>query len=94
MITQEEVLKLAKLANLTIRECELEHLIQDMEEILSFAHLVVSAASTEEIYEPLHKGNLRNDEIHPSYPQEEILKNAAHDDRFFLVNDCHLMEES
>ena len=79
MVTREEILKIARLSKLYIPEEELDSLVGDMQKIIAFADSVSAAG---ELADPEFDGiaglsnALREDEVLPSYPREEILKNA------------------
>lgn len=89
MVTHEEVLKIAKLAKLSVSDDELEALTKDMSEIIGFADTisaVVSSADSD--FDSMnHLSNaFREDVVVPSYDRQEILKNAeSQDDGCFLV---------
>ena len=88
MVTHEDVLKIAKLSKLSVKEEELEELTKDMIEIIKFADTINNA--TEEGVEFDNINNLSNvfreDEIKQSYDCQEILKNANDkEDGHFLV---------
>ena len=88
MVTHEEVLKIAQLAKLSIREDELDALTKDMDDIIAFADTISQVS--EEVSDFDNINNLSNvfreDEVTESYPREEILKNAeSQDDGYFLV---------
>ena len=88
MVTHEDVLKIAQLAKLSIREDELDALTKDMDDIIAFADTISQVS--EEVSDFDNINNLSNvfreDEVTESYPREEILKNAeSQDDGYFLV---------
>ncbi|WAM34387.1 Asp-tRNA(Asn)/Glu-tRNA(Gln) amidotransferase subunit GatC [Caldicellulosiruptor morganii] len=84
MITKQDVEYVANLARLTLTEEEIEKMTKELGAIIEFANKL-SELNTEGIEPTAHVLNLynvfRNDEVKPSYPREEILKNApSHDD--------------
>lgn len=77
MIEKEEVKKLAKLSKLSFTEEEIEKLTVDMQSIVSFADMISKAEfAQKEGIAPDSLQPLREDTVIPSYPREEILKNA------------------
>lgn len=84
MITRNDVEYVANLARLTLTEEEIEKMTKELGAIIEFANKL-SELNTEGIEPTAHVLNIynvfRNDEVKPSYPREEILKNApSHDD--------------
>ena len=87
-VTHEDVIQMARLSKLYINENELDQLTEDMNQIIAFADTVSAAASEGCDFDNInHLSNvLREDEVIPSYPREEILQNAeSQDDGYFLV---------
>ena len=81
MVTREDVLQMARLSKLYIKEEELDALTKDMDNIIAFAE-TISAAQCEQT----NFNVLREDVVVPSYDREEILKNAeSQDEGYFLV---------
>ncbi len=78
MVTREEVWQLAKLAKLSLSEEELDALSKDMEDIVNFADTINEANAESSDFENCNNLSnvFRGDEVVPSYPKEEILKNA------------------
>lgn len=87
MITREEILDLAILAKLFVSEEELDVLTEEMSEIISFADTINNAGMEAEFDGINRLSNVfREDVPAPSYPQEEILRNAGGgEDGFFHV---------
>ena len=88
MVTREEILKIAKLAKLSVAEEELDGLTAAMGEIIAFADTIGAAGAASGEFDNI--GNLQNafreDEVIPSYPRDEILKNVnGGEDGFFPV---------
>lgn len=84
MITRNDVEYVANLARLTLTEEEIEKMTKELGAIIEFANKL-SELNTEGIEPTAHVLNIynvfRSDEVKPSYPREEILKNApSHDD--------------
>ena len=87
MITREEILDLAVLAKLFVSEEELDALTEEMSNIISFAD-TINNAGTEAEFDGINRLSnvFREDVPAPSYPQEEILRNAGGgEDGFFVV---------
>ncbi len=87
MIEKEEVKKLAKLSKLSFTEQEIEKLTVDMQSIVAFADMISKAEFTQkEGIVPDSLQPLREDTVMPSYPRDEILKNApTPEDGFFKL---------
>ncbi|WP_283607682.1 Asp-tRNA(Asn)/Glu-tRNA(Gln) amidotransferase subunit GatC [Faecalispora anaeroviscerum] len=88
MVTHEDVLKIARLSKLQIREDELEAFTKDMDEIINFADTINQATVESSDFDQInHLENVfREDVVEPSLPSEEILRNAeSQDDGYFLV---------
>ena len=88
-VTREEVLKVATLAKLRIPDEEIEEFTKHFNKILEYFNQLNELDTTN--VEPMShvldlKNVFREDQVKPSFPREEILKNApAHDDEFFKV---------
>lgn len=79
MITREELLKLAELARLRLDEAEIPRFQKDIAEMLEYVRLLeeVDTSQVEAESSITPSGNvLRKDEVQPSLPVEEALKNA------------------
>ena len=78
MISKEEVLKIAKLAKLSVSEDEIEKLTQEMANIIDFADTIATAEIEVTDFDNINNmvNVLREDEVVESYKQEEILKNV------------------
>lgn len=89
MITKQEVEKLAKLSKLRFTDEELESFTREMTEIIEFADTinrnVGDLTSEPEGERVMEMEQLRDDEVKPSYPNEDILSNAENSNGFFLV---------
>lgn len=86
MVTREEILDLALLAKLSVSEEELDGLTAEMSHIIAFADTISSMATEASDFEGVNRlSNVtREDEVIPSYPQSEILKNAGGGDGGFF----------
>ena len=89
MVTREEVLKIAKLAKLSVSEEELDGLTQAMGEIITFADTInaAGAAGGADFDNISNLQNvLREDEVRASFPREKILANVqGGEEGFFPV---------
>ena len=78
-VSKEEILHIAKLANLNLKDEEIDNYITNLEEILNFAN-VVNQAPIDGLEESIGVGEsynvFRKDEIIPSFSKEELLQNA------------------
>ena len=86
-ITNELLNRLAYLARLQIGENERTQVKAELEQILSYIGQIERLELTEEEKaEPVGKEQLREDEIKPSLPREELLNNAPNTDgTYWLV---------
>lgn len=88
MVTREDVENIALLSKLFVPEEELDALTKDMQEIIDFADTINNASESGEGFDNInHLSNVfREDEVVPSLPSEEILKNAPDQaEQHFLV---------
>ena len=88
MVTREEILKIAKLSKLSVTEQELDGLTAAMGEIIAFADTINAAGAAAGEFDNINnlQNAFREDEVVPSYPRDEILKNVdGGEDGFFPV---------
>lgn len=88
MVTHEDILKIARLAKLSVKPEELDGLTKDMNSIIEFADAVNSVAATDSDFDNINNlaNVFREDEVVPSFDREEILKNAPNQEGgYFLV---------
>ena len=88
MVTREEILKIAKLSKLSVPEEELDGLTAAMGEIIAFADTINAAGAAAGEFDNINnlQNAFREDEVVPSYPRDEILKNVdGGEDGFFPV---------
>lgn len=88
MVTREEILKIAKLSKLSVTEEELDGLTTAMGEIIAFADTINAAGAAAGEFDNINnlQNAFREDEVVPSYPRDEILKNVdGGEDGFFPV---------
>ena len=78
-VSKEEILHIAKLANLTLNDEEVEKYKDNLQEILNFAN-VVNNANVEGLKETIGANDaynvFRKDEIVQNSDREELLQNA------------------
>ncbi|CAM3583694.1 Asp-tRNA(Asn)/Glu-tRNA(Gln) amidotransferase subunit GatC [Hydrogenibacillus schlegelii] len=88
-ITREQVEHVADLARLSLTPEEAERLTEQLNQILAFAHKLneLDTSGVEPTSHVLPLANvMRDDEVRPSIPREEALKNAPdHADGLFRV---------
>ncbi|MDP4120603.1 MAG: Asp-tRNA(Asn)/Glu-tRNA(Gln) amidotransferase subunit GatC [Bacillota bacterium] len=88
MITREDILNIALLAKLDVAEDELDNLTKEMSAVVAFADAVNEADIKTESFDNVNNlaNVFRSDEVQPSLPNEEIIKNALDsDDGYFVV---------
>jgi aspartyl-tRNA(Asn)/glutamyl-tRNA(Gln) amidotransferase subunit C len=88
MVTHEDILSIANLAKLEVREEELDGLTKDMNEIIEFANTISEVGTQASDFDNINNLSnvLREDTVKPSFDREEILKNAeSQEDGYFLV---------
>ena len=88
MVTREDVLQMARLSKLYIKEEELDALTKDMDNIIAFAETISAAQCEQTNFDNINNLSnvLREAVAVPSYDREEILKNAeSQDEGYFLV---------
>ncbi|MFA7549958.1 MAG: Asp-tRNA(Asn)/Glu-tRNA(Gln) amidotransferase subunit GatC [Sedimentibacter sp.] len=88
MIKKDEVLKMAKLAKLSVDENEIEQLIEDMSKIIEYADSINNVAETVDV-EFDNINNIVNafneDIVLDSYDRDEILKNREGGENGYFV---------
>ena len=81
-ISREEIIHIAKLANLNLTDAEIDKYTNDMEDILNFAN-TVNNVDTEGVDETIGTDSynvFRKDEVRECTDREELLKNAPSQD--------------
>ena len=89
MVTREDVENIALLSKLFVPEEELDGLTKSMQEIIDFADAIAAAPAGDDFDNINNRSSVfREDEVVPSYPAEEILKNAPEqaEDHFLVRN--------
>ena len=88
-LTRDAVLRVARLARLTLDESEVEALAEHLGQVLEYVR-ILDQADTEGI-EPLAGASERSDVLRDDVPVRSLTRRQAlsgaprHDDRFFLV---------
>jgi aspartyl-tRNA(Asn)/glutamyl-tRNA(Gln) amidotransferase subunit C len=85
IITREEVLKLAHMSRIEIRDDEIEALIQQLQGVLNYAQRVIDIAA--EIEEPGTKNInvFREDVVIPTDPELSLQQAPDREGNFFVV---------
>ena len=90
MVTREDVENIALLSKLFVHEEELDGLTKSMQEIVDFADTINNAPASDEGFDNINNLSnvFREDEVVPSFPSTEILKNAPEqaEDHFLVRN--------
>ena len=83
-VSKEELLHIAKLANLNIKEDELDNYLANLQDILNFAN-VVNNANTEGLGETIGENDkynvFRKDEVKVFEDNKALLMNAKEEER-------------
>ena len=81
-ISREEIIHIAKLANLNLTDAEIDKYTNDMEDILNFANTVnnVDTNGVDETIGTDSYNVFRKDEIVQSFDRETLLQNAPSQD--------------
>lgn len=93
MVTDEDIIKIAKLAKLRVENGETERLVRDMSEIISFAGTINNAVEDgeEEFDDIVGIANVfHEDTIVESFDRDEILKNRDGGENGMFVIKKHL----
>jgi aspartyl/glutamyl-tRNA(Asn/Gln) amidotransferase C subunit len=88
MITREEVLKIAKLAKLSVEENEIDQLSEEMSKIIEYADSINNVVETADVeFENINNiANAFNEDIVlDSYDRDEILKNREGGENGYFV---------
>ena len=88
-VTIKEIRKIEKLSKLEFKDEEIEKFTSQMNEILDYMQQLneINTDNLEPLYHVIEPGNvLRDDEVKPSYPLEDMLKNTPiKSDGFIIV---------
>ena len=88
MVTREDVENIALLSKLFVPEDELAGLTESMQKLVDFADAINNAPASDEGFDNINNLSnvFREDEVVPSFPPEEILRNAPEQaEQHFLV---------
>ncbi len=83
-ITKEEVLKIAEISHLSLREDEVDSMVQHLQEVLSYAERVQEIAA--DVQEPSNKNiNVFREDVVVKTDPEAILNQAPQQEENFFV---------
>lgn len=88
MVSKDDILKLAKLAKISIDDEELEHLTKEMDKIVDFADAINEADKLDIEFDNINgiSNAFREDIVDKSFDRTEILKNVdGGEDGFFAI---------
>ena len=88
MITKEEVLRIAKIAKLSVKDDEIDLLIKDMSTMIEYADLINSVVEDEDVeFENINNifNAFEEDIVIDSYDRDEILKNREGGENGYFV---------
>lgn len=88
-VDKEEILHIAKLANLNLKEEEIEKYIENLEDILNFAEILnkVDTSNIDEGISPSNNSNVfRKDVVEKFQDKESLLSNSQeNEDNMFKI---------
>ena len=85
-ITREEVRKLALISRITIEEAEIEPILKQLGDVLSYAQCVTQlGAITQEYIISKNKNYYREDKLELCNARELLMCSTEHDEHFFIV---------
>ena len=73
-----DIMRLAKLAKLSIPEEKVEEFRKKMEDIIQMVENLPDLDTTGSLVDPTDTMELRKDEVQPSFPRDEMLRNAPY----------------
>ena len=73
-----DIMRLAKLAKLSIPEEKVEEFQKKMEDIIQMVENLPDLDTTGSLVDPTDTMELRKDEVQPSFPRDEMLQNAPY----------------
>ncbi|MEF2920526.1 MAG: Asp-tRNA(Asn)/Glu-tRNA(Gln) amidotransferase subunit GatC [Acutalibacteraceae bacterium] len=78
MVSHEDVIQIARLAKLSVKEEDLEHMTKEMQKIVDFADAINNAPTDSQEFDNINNlsNAFRQDDVLPSYPVEDIISNA------------------
>ncbi len=84
-VSREEVLKVAKMSYISLREQEIDPLIKSMEQVLSYAERVTQVATMIEEPSTQNVNIFREDLVVPQHPQQILIQAPERIDNYFVV---------
>jgi len=90
MVTREDILKIAKLAKLSVDESQIDKLTEDMSNIIGFADTINNAVDDGDIeFVEINTSvnSFRSDVVIVSYDREDILRNRDGGEKGMFVVD-------
>lgn len=78
MVSHEDVIQIARLAKLSVKEEDLENMTKEMQKIVDFADAINNAPTDSQEFDNINNlsNAFRQDDVLPSYPVEDIISNA------------------
>ena len=73
-----DIMRLAKLAKLSIPEDKVEEFRKKMEDIIQMVENLPDLDTQGSLVDPTDTMELRKDEVQPSFPRDEMLRNAPY----------------
>lgn len=73
-----DIMRLAKLAKLSIPEEKVEEFRKKMEDIIQMVEKLPDLDTQGSLVDPTNTMELRKDEVQPSFPRNEMLQNAPY----------------
>ena len=73
-----DIMRLAKLAKLSIPEDKVEEFRKKMEDIIQMVEKLPDLDTQGSLVDPTNTMELRKDEVQPSFPRNEMLQNAPY----------------
>ena len=73
-----DIMRLAKLAKLSIPEDKIEEFGKKMEDIIQMVENLPDLDTEGSLVDPTDTMELRKDEVQPSFPRDEMLRNAPY----------------
>ena len=73
-----DIMRLAKLAKLSIPEEKVEEFRKKMEDIIQMVEKLQDLDTQGSLVDPTNTMELRKDEVQPSFPRDEMLQNAPY----------------
>ena len=84
-VSREEVLRVARISNISLRDDEIQSLIDRMETVLTYAHRVAEVATEIEVPSSKNVNVFRKDLVVPQEPEKILAQAPERADSFFVV---------